>query len=107
MAVYYDCGRFEYHDDSALFHLEVAAECGCLSAVQIMAKLCLGLPHDLLPDVKLEVHFLVVLEQETFVCINNEAVDSSFESIVYLYVSCLRRNHDFFVLNFCCIQNLR
>nr|CAB3240932.1 eukaryotic elongation factor 2 kinase [Phallusia mammillata] len=54
MAAYYDIGRVPYHEDSALFHLETAAECGSLEAILCMAKLYMGMPHDLLAQINLE-----------------------------------------------------
>lgn len=54
MAVYYDCGRFDYDEESAFFHLETAAECGSLSAIQTISKIYLGLSHDILPDIKVD-----------------------------------------------------
>ncbi|XP_064478566.1 eukaryotic elongation factor 2 kinase-like isoform X2 [Ornithodoros turicata] len=42
-----------YDQVSAMFHLEKAAQCGSLEAVLTLAKIHLGLPHDLLQDVVL------------------------------------------------------
>jgi len=55
MVVYYDLGRFPFHEDSALFHLETAAECGSLDAILCLGKMYMGMPHDLLPQITLEV----------------------------------------------------
>ncbi|XP_076804356.1 eukaryotic elongation factor 2 kinase-like isoform X2 [Clavelina lepadiformis] len=54
IAVYYDLGRFPYHEDSALFHLEIATECGSLEAILLMSQIYMGIPHDILPDILLE-----------------------------------------------------
>lgn len=55
MVAYYDLGRFPYNEDSAIFHLEHAAECGSLDGILTLAKMYLGMPHDILPSVALEV----------------------------------------------------
>lgn len=55
MSVYYDLGRFPYDEDSALYHLEKASECGSLDAILTLSKMYLGMPHDVLTNVELEV----------------------------------------------------
>lgn len=47
----FDEGNYDH--DSAMFHMEKAAQCGSLEAVLTLAKLHLGLPHDLLQDIVL------------------------------------------------------
>jgi len=54
MVIYYDCNRFQLDLQSAIFHLQIAADCGCLSAIQTAAKIFLGLPHDLIPEFQIE-----------------------------------------------------
>nr|XP_039268427.1 eukaryotic elongation factor 2 kinase-like isoform X2 [Styela clava] len=54
MVVYYDLGRFPFDEDSAIFHLETAAECGSLDGILVLAKMYLGMPHDILANVELE-----------------------------------------------------
>ena len=38
-----------------MFHLEIAAECGSLEAILLMAHIYMGMPHDVLPSITLEV----------------------------------------------------
>lgn len=54
MVAYYDLGRFPFDEDSAIFHLESAAECGSLDGILTLAKMYLGMPHDILTNVELE-----------------------------------------------------
>jgi len=55
MVVYYDCGRFEFDEDSSFYHLQIAADCGSLEAIQNISKIYMGLPRDVLPDMKVEM----------------------------------------------------
>lgn len=54
MAKYHECGRFsdtetdEYDQTSAFFHLKHSADLGVKEAIVNIAKIYLGLPHDLL-----------------------------------------------------------
>uniref|UniRef100_A0A224YY64 Elongation factor 2 kinase n=1 Tax=Rhipicephalus zambeziensis TaxID=60191 RepID=A0A224YY64_9ACAR len=58
MAKCHENGRFgdtthpegKYDQAAAVFHLEQAARCGVLEALLVLAKVHLGLPHDLLED---------------------------------------------------------
>ena len=38
-----------------MFHLETAADCGSLEAILLMAHIYLGMPHDVLPNISMEV----------------------------------------------------
>ena len=60
MVIYYDCNRFQLDLQSAIFHLQIAADCGCLSAIQTAAKIFLGLPHDLIPEFQIEVSQIII-----------------------------------------------
>lgn len=40
----------QYDQEAAVFHLEQAARCGILEALLVLAKVHLGLPHDMLED---------------------------------------------------------
>jgi len=55
MVVYYDCGRFEFDEDSSFYHLQIAADCGSLEAIQNISKIYMGLPRDMLSDLKFEM----------------------------------------------------
>ncbi|XP_067143407.1 eukaryotic elongation factor 2 kinase-like [Centruroides vittatus] len=60
MAKYHELGRFtpdgkdDYDHESALFHLEHAANCGNLEAILTMARIYLQLQHDILHDVSVK-----------------------------------------------------
>ncbi|CAL4124614.1 unnamed protein product [Meganyctiphanes norvegica] len=45
------CGSENFDVGAAFFHLEASAECGILEATITMARLHLGLPHDILPHI--------------------------------------------------------
>lgn len=60
LARYYENGRFSSEDDplsynkeAALFHVDMAAQCGNLEGLLTLAKMYQGVPHDLLEDVEL------------------------------------------------------
>lgn len=53
LAKYHELGRFsvqdeDYDKDAAFFHLKQSAMCGNMEAVNVMAKIYLQLPHDIL-----------------------------------------------------------
>lgn len=59
MVRYHEAGRFcerneQWDQDSAMFHLETAAQCGELEAIVALGQCCLQLPHHILPDMELE-----------------------------------------------------
>ncbi len=62
LARYHELGRFRTAEDggdgydraAAWFHLEIGAKCGILEAVLAAARICLGLPHELLADLNVE-----------------------------------------------------
>lgn len=61
MVRYHEAGRFcekdeQWDEDSAMFHLERAAQCGELEAIVAIGQCCLQLPHHILPNMELEVH---------------------------------------------------
>lgn len=66
MVVYYDCGRFEFDEDSSFYHLQIAADCGSLEAIQNISKIYMGLPRDMLSDLKFEVVMLFKLKTISF-----------------------------------------
>ncbi|GFU35551.1 hypothetical protein NPIL_419491 [Nephila pilipes] len=56
LAKYHELGRFsmenqEYDHDAAFYHMEQAARCGNLEAVNTLAKIYLQIPHDVLTSV--------------------------------------------------------
>lgn len=60
LAKYHELGRFsavegEYDKEAAFYHLKHSAMCGNLEAVNIMAKIYLQLPHDLLCMISVDV----------------------------------------------------
>lgn len=60
MARYHEGGRFcekdeEWDRESAVFHLEHAAELGELEAIVGLGLMCCQLPHHILADVSLKV----------------------------------------------------
>lgn len=60
MVRYHEAGRFcekdkEWDQESALFHLEHAADCGELEAIVGLGLMCSQLPHHILSEVTLEV----------------------------------------------------
>lgn len=60
MVRYHEAGRFcekdeQWDQDSAMLHLERAAQCGELEAIVALGQCCLQLPHHILPDMELEV----------------------------------------------------
>ncbi|CAF0909096.1 unnamed protein product [Brachionus calyciflorus] len=70
MAKYHECGRFsenetdEYDQESAFFHLKQSADLGVKEAIVNIAKIYLGLPHDLLAsyqeeNIELGFNFLI------------------------------------------------
>ncbi|XP_061612073.1 eukaryotic elongation factor 2 kinase isoform X3 [Phyllopteryx taeniolatus] len=59
MVRYHEAGRFcekdeQWDEDSAMFHLERAAQCGELEAIVALGQCCLQLPHHILPNMELE-----------------------------------------------------
>ncbi|KAM6963862.1 eukaryotic elongation factor 2 kinase isoform 2-T3 [Tautogolabrus adspersus] len=59
MVRYHEAGRFcekdeQWDQDSAMFHLERAAQCGELEAIVALGQCYLQLPHHILPDLELE-----------------------------------------------------
>lgn len=59
MVRYHEAGRFsekdkEWDQESALFHLEHAADCGELEAIVGLGLMCSQLPHHILSEVTLE-----------------------------------------------------
>uniref|UniRef100_A0A8B9NTE4 Eukaryotic elongation factor 2 kinase n=1 Tax=Apteryx owenii TaxID=8824 RepID=A0A8B9NTE4_APTOW len=59
MVRYHEAGRFcekdkEWDQESALFHLEHAADCGELEAIAALGLMCCQLPHHILSEVTLE-----------------------------------------------------
>ncbi|XP_061763407.1 eukaryotic elongation factor 2 kinase-like isoform X1 [Nerophis ophidion] len=59
MVRYHEAGRFcekdeQWDQDSAMFHLERAAQCGELEAIVVLGQCCLQLPHHILPNMELE-----------------------------------------------------
>lgn len=61
MVRYHEAGRFcekdkEWDQESALFHLEHAADCGELEAIVGLGLMCSQLPHHILSEVTLEVN---------------------------------------------------
>ncbi|KAM7381373.1 hypothetical protein PAMA_012287 [Pampus argenteus] len=59
MVRYHEAGRFcekneQWDQDSAMMHLERAAQCGELEAIVALGQCCLQLPHHILPDMELE-----------------------------------------------------
>nr|XP_043870152.1 eukaryotic elongation factor 2 kinase isoform X2 [Solea senegalensis] len=59
MVRYHEGGRFcekdeQWDQDSAMFHLERAAQCGELEAIITLGLCCLQLPHHILSDIDLE-----------------------------------------------------
>ncbi|KAK5851068.1 hypothetical protein PBY51_001893 [Eleginops maclovinus] len=59
MVRYHEAGRFcekdeQWDQDSAMMHLERAAQCGELEAIVALGQCCLQLPHHILPDMQLE-----------------------------------------------------
>ncbi|XP_042363238.1 eukaryotic elongation factor 2 kinase isoform X2 [Plectropomus leopardus] len=59
MVRYHEAGRFcekdeQWDQDSAMLHLERAAQCGELEAIVALGQCYLQLPHHILPDVELE-----------------------------------------------------
>uniref|UniRef100_A0A3Q2XYK6 Eukaryotic elongation factor 2 kinase n=1 Tax=Hippocampus comes TaxID=109280 RepID=A0A3Q2XYK6_HIPCM len=59
MVRYHEAGRFcekdeQWDEDSAMFHLERAAQCGELEAIVAIGQCCLQLPHHILPNMELE-----------------------------------------------------
>lgn len=59
MVHYHEAGRFcekdeQWDQDSAMLHLERAAQCGELEAIVALGQCCLQLPHHILPDMELE-----------------------------------------------------
>lgn len=62
LAKYHELGRFsakedDYDKDAAFFHLKQSAMCGNVEAVDVMAKIYLQLPHDVLTVVSVNVSF--------------------------------------------------
>lgn len=60
MVRYHEAGRFcekdkEWDQESALFHLEHAADCGELEAIVGLGLMCSQLPHHILSEVTLKV----------------------------------------------------
>lgn len=60
MVRYHEAGRFcekdkDWDQESALFHLEQAADCGELEAIVGLGLMCSQLPHHILSEVTLEV----------------------------------------------------
>lgn len=61
---YYEVGRFsepesdEFDEQAAFFHLQQAANLGLSDALTNIAKIYLQLPHDILPNYKVEVIYL-------------------------------------------------
>lgn len=47
--------KYDYDYASAMYHLEYAAKCGNAEALLTLAKMRLGLPHDLLKDLTANV----------------------------------------------------
>lgn len=61
MVRYHEAGRFcekdkDWDRESALFHLEHAADCGELEAIVGLGLMCSQLPHHILSEVTLEVN---------------------------------------------------
>ncbi|XP_032359033.1 eukaryotic elongation factor 2 kinase isoform X6 [Etheostoma spectabile] len=59
MVRYHEAGRFcekdeQWDQDSAMMHLERAAQCGELEAIVALGQCCLQLPHHILSDIELE-----------------------------------------------------
>ncbi|KAF3853795.1 hypothetical protein F7725_014483 [Dissostichus mawsoni] len=59
MVRYHEAGRFcekdeQWDQDSAMMHLERAAQCGELEAIVALGQCCMQLPHHILPDMQLE-----------------------------------------------------
>ncbi|XP_010792182.1 eukaryotic elongation factor 2 kinase-like isoform X2 [Notothenia coriiceps] len=59
MVWYHEAGRFcekdeQWDQDSAMMHLERAAQCGELEAIVALGQCCMQLPHHILPDMQLE-----------------------------------------------------
>ncbi|KAF8791842.1 Eukaryotic elongation factor 2 kinase like protein [Argiope bruennichi] len=59
LAKYHEIGRFtleneEYDHDAAFYHLEQAARCGNLEAINTLAKIYLQIPHDVLAEVSVK-----------------------------------------------------
>ncbi|KAM9837468.1 eukaryotic elongation factor 2 kinase isoform 2-T3 [Aulostomus maculatus] len=59
MVRYHEAGRFcekdePWDQDSAMMHLERAAQCGELEAIVALGQCCLQLPHHILADMELE-----------------------------------------------------
>lgn len=60
MVRYHEAGRFcekdeQWDEDSAFFHLERAALCEELEAIVALGQCYLQLPHNILPDMTVEV----------------------------------------------------
>ncbi|XP_035228902.1 eukaryotic elongation factor 2 kinase-like [Stegodyphus dumicola] len=59
LAKYHEIGRFtpenkDYDHEAAFYHLKQAARCGNLEAINVMAKVYLSIPHDLLSAVTVD-----------------------------------------------------
>ncbi|XP_077359075.1 eukaryotic elongation factor 2 kinase-like isoform X1 [Festucalex cinctus] len=59
MVRYHEAGRFcekdeQWDEESAMFHLERAAQCGELEAIVAIGQCCLQLPHHILPNMEME-----------------------------------------------------
>lgn len=67
MCRYHELGRFlrdgetEYDRCAALFHLELAAQCGLIEALLTVARIALGSDHELLKDVNGPVCALLMI----------------------------------------------
>ena len=69
MCKYHESGRFlEDVDDlnkidyeAAFFHLKMAANLGEIEALVSIAKIYMQIPHDVLPDYKIQVCFIFVI----------------------------------------------
>lgn len=66
MVRYHEAGRFcekdeQWDESSAMFHLERAALCGELEAIVALGQCYLRLPHHILPDMELEVSWILPL----------------------------------------------
>ena len=63
LCIYHELGRFLTQENqpidnkTAFFHLEQAACLGDLEALLNLAKIYMQLPHDILPDFKVDVNF--------------------------------------------------
>lgn len=83
MVRYHEAGRFcekteQWDQESAMFHLETAAQCGELEAIVAMGQCCLQLPHHILPDKELEVQHRLYSSFFIFVLAVNASLNSNF-----------------------------